>query len=212
MKKLFIFTIALGLFATNEMKAQEYFEFGFKGGVNLSNLTGDNTDDLDPRTTMNIGVFGIYKVTDKIGVQAEILYSEQGTERESVFFDGFSEIEEDYVLKTQYINLPLMASYNVIENLWVEAGPQIGYLVKAEVDLETTTEDNLGSVESSTETQDVTDSYESIDMALNVGLRYKLARNFLVQARYSKGITDITEAIEGNQNNQIYSFSVGYVF
>lgn len=212
MKKLLTFSFVLGLFVTHGINAQEYFEFGFKGGVNLSNITGDQTDNLDPRTTMNIGVFSIYKVTDKIGVQAEILYSEQGTEAELTYFDGVSEIEEDYVLKTQYINLPVMASYNIIENLWVEAGPQIGYLVKAEEDTETTTEDNLGSVESITETQDVTDNFESIDLALNVGLRYKLSRNFLVQARYSKGISDITEELEGKQNNQVYSFSVGYVF
>ncbi|MFN2261273.1 MAG: PorT family protein, partial [Psychroflexus sp.] len=66
MKKLVFLAIVFGLFATSQVKAQEYFEFGFKGGVNISNFTGDNTGDLDPRTTMNIGVFGIYKVTDKI--------------------------------------------------------------------------------------------------------------------------------------------------
>lgn len=207
MKKLLTLSFILGLIATHGINAQEYFEFGFKGGVNLSNITGDQTDNLDPRTTMNIGVFGIYKVTDKIGVQAEILYSEQGFETEEN-----DVVERDIVSKSQYINLPLMASYNIIENLWVEAGPQIGYLVKAEQDIETTTEDNLGSVESNTETEDVTDSYESIDMALNVGLRYKLARNFLVQARYSKGISDVSKNSDIKQNNQVFSFSVGYVF
>jgi len=32
----------------------------------------------------------------------------------------------------QYINLPVLVSYNLIEQLWIEGGVQVGYLVNAE--------------------------------------------------------------------------------
>lgn len=201
----FLFSIS-GLYAQ-----QEYFEYGFKGGINLSNVSGDNTSSYETRTSMNIGAYGLYKILPKLGIQAELLYSEQGFSNE--FNRETNNTEEvDQVLRMQYINLPVLASYNIIENLWVEGGLQVGYLAKAEIEEETVTISQSGGVDSSTETIEETDNYERIDLGLAGGLRYKLSQNFMIQARYTQSLNDINKELQGDQYNSIFSFSVGYVF
>lgn len=210
MKTSLLLFIALGLITLSSAKAQqEYFEYGFKGGVNVSSINGDVPSSYESRTAMHIGAFGIYKVLPKLGIQAELLYSEQGVSNEYTTLG--TSISYDEVLRTQYIQLPVMASYNLIENLWVEGGVQVGYLAKAEREIEEVTEDSLGSVNSSTETIDENDSYESFDLGLAGGLRYKLNRNFMIQARYTQSLNDINSEMLGNQFNGILSFSVGFI-
>lgn len=212
MKLSFLSVIALFIFSFTHLNAQqEYFEYGFKGGINLSNVTGDQTSGFETRTSMNIGAYGLYKILPKLGIQAELLYSEQGFSDEEISAD---QLEEKIVkdLRMQYINLPVLASYNVIENLWVEGGVQLGYLVRAEEEKETTIIGSTEEIMSETETIGRTDSYERLDVGLAGGLRYKLNPNFMLQARYTNSISDINQELSGDQYNSIFSFSVGFVF
>jgi hypothetical protein len=208
-------TIAFGLltafFFTSTHAQQEYFEYGFKGGVNLSTFSGDVDSSIESKASMNIGMYGLYKILPKLGIQAELLYSEQGFTNEPVPADqNIEKIEE--VLRMQYINLPVLASYNVVEYLWVEGGIQVGYLVDAELEEETVRIDDKGRVNSVTETIGGKENYKDLDVGLAGGLRYKLSPNFMLQARYTQSLNDIDEVREGDQFNSIWSFSVGYVF
>ncbi|MFO7744339.1 MAG: porin family protein, partial [Psychroflexus sp.] len=198
MKLSFISLAALFIISFTNMNAQqEYFEYGFKGGINLSNISGDVPSSYETRTSMNIGAYGLYKILPKLGIQAELLYSEQGFSNDYVP-DAITIEKVEEVLRMQYINLPVLASYNVIENLWIEGGIQVGYLVDAELELEEVELGDTDNVNSSTDTFDRTDRYESLDIALAGGLRYKLNRNFMVQARYTNSIKDINKIKTGD--------------
>jgi len=193
---------------------QEYFEYGFKGGVNLSSISGDGdkVSNYDTKASMNIGGYGLYKILPKLGIQAELLYSEQGfSER----FDS-EEVDIDEIkslTRMQYINLPVLVSYNLIEQLWMEGGVQVGYLVDAEEEREERSINNeSGQLDSATKTIDQTSRYESLELGLLGGLRYKLSQNFMIQARYEKSINDVDKELAGDQFNEVWSFSVGYVF
>ncbi|NEV92594.1 PorT family protein [Psychroflexus sp. YR1-1] len=190
---------------------QEYFEYGFKGGVNIAQMTGDVPASYESRTSMKIGAFGIYKILPKLGIQAELLYSEQGFSNEPVPETiAIEKIEE--LLRMQYVNLPVLASYNLVENLWLEGGMQVGYLVKAVEDREEVRLINQGEVTSETTSTAKTDNYERIDFGLAGGLRYKLSQNFMVQARFHQSLNDVDKSSEGDQYHRVYSFSIGYVF
>jgi len=192
---------------------QEYFEYGFKGGLNLSNITGDGEEvsGYDTRTSMNIGMYGLYKILPKLGLQAELLYSEQGfSERFDSEIINIDEIKS--LTRMQYINVPVIVSYNLIEQLWIEGGVQVGYLVNAEEEKETRFIDSSSQLISGTETIDQTSTYESLELGLLGGLRYKLSQNFMVQARYEKSINDIDKDLVGDQFNEVWSFSVGFLF
>jgi long-subunit fatty acid transport protein len=192
---------------------QEYFEYGFKGGLNLSNVTGDGEEvsGYDTRTSMNIGMYGLYKILPKLGLQAELLYSEQGfSERFDSEIINIDEIKS--LTRMQYINVPVIVSYNLIEQLWIEGGVQVGYLVNAEEEREERFINDSNQLISETETIDQTSTYESLELGLLGGLRYKLSQNFMIQARYQKSINDIDKDLVGDQFNEVWSFSVGFVF
>ena len=55
MKKLFLATVLVFLSATAIYAQADdtTTQFGVKGGVNLSNITGDDIGDLDSRTSFN---------------------------------------------------------------------------------------------------------------------------------------------------------------
>ena len=208
---LSVITLLLVSITTNAQ--QEYFEFGFKGGLNLSSVTGDGdkVSNYDTRTSMNIGGYGLYKILPKLGIQAELLYSEQG------FSDRKKSVKEDVdetksLTRMQYINLPVLVSYNLIEQLWIEGGVQVGYLVNAEEEREERFIDGSDQLISETETIDQTSRYEPLELGLLGGLRYKLSQNFMVQARYEKSINDIDKDLPGDQFNEVWSFSVGFLF
>ena len=193
---------------------QEYFEYGFKGGVNLSSISGDGdkVSNYDTKASMNIGGYGLYKILPKLGIQAELLYSEQGfSER----FDS-EEVDIDEIkslTRMQYINLPVLVSYNLIEQLWMEGGVQVGYLVDAEEEREERSINNeSGQLDSATKTIDQTSRYESLELGLLGGLRYKLSQNFMIQARYEKSINDVDKELAGDQFNEVWSFSIGFLF
>lgn len=111
-----------------------------------------------------------------------------------------------------------MAKYYVIEGLSVEAGPQVGFLMSAKgltYDDVTDTYDEKG---------DVKDGYKSIDVAFNIGAGYKLKNGIMFQARYSLGLTDVSEApsvvdpediftnVDYKEKNNVFQISVGYQF
>lgn len=204
-------TLLCLFFFTTTQAQQEYFEYGFKGGVNISNISGDVDSSIESKTSMNIGAYGLYKILPKLGIQVELLYSEQGYTNEPVPTpENVEKIEE--ILRMQYINLPVLASYNVIENLWLEGGIQVGYLVDAELEEETVRIGDTGQVDSETITIGSKDNFKDLDVGLAGGLRYKLSQNFMLQARYTQSLNDINEAEPGDQFNSIWSFSVGFVF
>ncbi|AFU68053.1 hypothetical protein P700755_001084 [Psychroflexus torquis ATCC 700755] len=219
-QKFFIMKLSLSAIVTlllvtiTSHAQQEYFEYGFKGGVNLSSISGDGdkVSNYDTKASMNIGGYGLYKILPKLGLQAELIYSEQGfSERFNVEEDeNIDEIKS--LTRMQYINLPVLVSYNLIEELWIEGGVQVGYLVNAEEEEETRSINDSGQLDSVTETIDQTSRYESLELGLLGGLRYKLSQNFMIQARYEKSINDIDKDLPGDQFNEVWSFSVGFVF
>ena len=206
---LSVITLLLASITTNAQ--QEYFEYGFKGGLNLSNISGDEVSNYETRTSMNIGAYGLYKILPKLGIQAELLYSEQGfSERFNSENVNIDEIKS--LTRMQYINLPVLVSYNLIEQLWIEGGVQVGYLVNAEEEREERSIDDSDQLISETETINQTNRYEGLELGLLGGLRYKLSQNFMIQARYEKSINDIVKELAGDQFIEVWSFSVGYVF
>jgi len=207
MKRVILSAIAVMAFGF--ANAQEV-KFGVKGGLNLSNFSGD-TDGLDlkSRTGFHVGGFVEIKLSDKLAIQPELLYSTQGAKA-----DNFEiELEDqfytsDVKFNLSYINIPVMFKYYVAEKFNIEAGPQIGFLTSAKT--ETTVQGFNGSNE-----QDVKDIFESIDFGLNLGAGYDFTEHFSAGARYNLGLANIAKTESGDDstlNNGVFSLSVGYKF
>ncbi|MCA0153848.1 porin family protein [Winogradskyella vincentii] len=193
MRKLFLFMV-MAFFGTAILQAQ--VKFGAKAGVNFASITGEDTDDLDGITSFHIGAMVEIPVSEKFSVQPELLYSAQGATTSE---DGM-----DLDFKVNYINVPIMAKYFVAEGLSLEAGPQLGFLIDAEIE--------GGDV-----SIDIKDQVNSFDFGVNFGLGYKLDSGLNFGARYNLGLSDGNDDPEFFESeeafkNGVFQFSIGYFF
>ena len=95
-------------------------KYGFKAGVNISNYSATNLDDIqeglnDSRIGAVFGFFVDISVANKLRFQPEFLYSAQGSKEEA--------------LRADYLQIPLMLKFSLTNSLNLQFGPQIGVKV-----------------------------------------------------------------------------------
>ncbi|SHI96763.1 Outer membrane protein beta-barrel domain-containing protein [Mesonia phycicola] len=210
MKKLLLIA-AVAFLGISSVKAQE-IEFGVKGGLNVATLGGDASDDydLDSRVGFHVGGFVEIPLSEKITFQPELLYSMQGAQLNLVYTDGLNSVSSEAKLKLDYINVPFMFKYEVVDNLAVEVGPQIGFLINAKGEVEASVSGESGSY---SDEIDVKDQYSTIDFAANLGVSYEFDMGLFAGARYNFGLIDIEEESDDySEINNVFQLSIGYKF
>jgi len=207
MKKIILSTLLVLAFGlTYAQKAQ----FGIKGGLNSSNFSGDTAGmNFKSSIGFNAGVFATIKLSDKINLQPEILYSTQGAEVQNVVapVNGVN-YTADIKFKLSYINIPVMLKYYVADKFNIEAGPQVGFLTSAKTSTK---------VEGFSQTvdQDAKDYFESVDFGFNFGAGYDFTKNISAGIRYNLGLSNVLNTASGDSSkseNSVFSLSVGYKF
>lgn len=207
MKKVILSAIAVMAFG---MANAQDVKFGLKGGLNVSNFSGDTEGiDFKSRFGFNAGGFVEIKFSEKFALQPEVLYSTQGAKVDNfnLDVDDVGTVNADVAFNLAYINIPVMFKYFAAEKFSLEAGPQIGFLVSAETK---TKVDGYGSSK-----VDIKDNFESIDFGLNLGAGYDFTENFSAGVRYNLGLANIAKTEEGDDSklhNGAFSLSVGYKF
>ena len=206
MKKL-ILGIALfgGIGAANAQ-----IDLGAKGGLNFSTLSGDSrkiySDEQGNglgsklRTDFYIGGYANYKITDQISFQPEFLYSKQGA--------GLKTNDNSKTkIVTHNINIPLMGRYEIMDGLNVEFGPQLGFLVSAKKKTESGKTDIK---------EKFVDNFKTFDFGLNFGAAYKITDELEINARFTKGLTNINDyyptSVDGNNKLTNTYFSIGVAY
>lgn len=185
MKKA-LFTIALLFLFVAGIQAQGDFEFGVKAGLNVSSLGIDTGLNYTPKPGFHAGVVVDVPFSDRLSVQPEVLVSLQG---------GSFVLEN---LNFLYLNLPIMGKYNIWDELHIEAGPQIGFLLSNNLD-----GSPLGVGENT-----IYDETNGFDMGLAVGAGYRLNDNFYFQLRYSAGIINAIK--DSKSKNRVLQVSAIY--
>ena len=176
MKKLLILVFVLSSVAA--VQAQVQVALGIKAGANISKFDDSATDNL---TTFHAGAFGLFKFT-KIGIQPEVHSSQQGAK-----IDGDE-------LKSSYMTIPVMLKLYLIGGLNLQAGPQFGFLTKAELD-----------------GNDVKESFTNSDLSANVGLGWDLPFGLTVDARYNIGLSDVGDGPQAPSfKSRVVQVSIGY--
>lgn len=195
MKKIILSAIALGAFSFAAQAQTPDLKLGAKAGVNLANITNA---EADMKTGFHVGVLAEIFINEKFSVQPELLYSSQGAK---------SKVEGiEYKSSLDYINIPIMAKYYVMDGLSVQAGPQVGFLVKAEDEIS-------GGIASGT--RDIKDELQSVDFGINLGAGYELPMGVFFDARYNLGLSKINKESESGMKdlkNGVFQISVGYKF
>jgi|SRR5690554_128354 len=207
MKKL-VLLAAIAVMSVTTVEAQEV-RLGAKGGVNFATFNGDNLGDIKSRTGFHIGGLVEIPVTEKFSVQPEILYSAQGAEYKDSGREGGVNYSYEYKNKLDYISVPVMAKFYVIDGLAIEAGPQVSFLTSSKSEYEGTLGDVTVSGESDLE------DVSKVDFSLGAGVSYRLPVGVFFGARYNFGLTNVNDgnnADDNKINNRVFQLSAGYSF
>ncbi|WP_246594252.1 porin family protein [Pontibacter populi] len=139
--------------------------FGIKGGLNLANVYGDDTDALNPGslTSFHAGIYAQFALAEKFSLQVEGLYSRKGYEAE---MDN----------RFDYLELPLLAVYNITDNFSLHLGPQVSVMIAAKQDGHEINMENLNTFD--------------YGLAGGAEVRFRMMR---VGARYNLGFAGLLD-------------------
>lgn len=200
----YIITLIFLNFLSSGIHAQENkssFEYGAKFGLSISELKGsENLKSL--RSSFSAGLVSEYRIDEHYALQAEWLYSRQGSTNRGN--EGGSYFENRVDLN--YFNLPILGKYYIKKGLAFELGPQLGYLMSA--NYETKQAGNSQRI-------DVEDDFKNLDISLAAGLSYKTDWGFMLGARYSLGLNNInngTDLESSSLSNAVFQLYFGYLF
>ena len=214
--------VALTFTVTN---AQD-LKIGAKAGVNISSLGGDKIPGLENKSKigLHLGGVGVYMLSDKFGVQAELLYSSFGGKQTESFSDEDGSYTYESKTKLNYISLPLMGKFYATESLSFEAGPRVAFLLSANEEFEETDTFD-GETETFSGEADISKGIKGLDFGFNVGASYELESGLFFSLRYTLGLSNIYDGVlfdgDGDiiddlgsftQKNNAFQISVGYFF
>lgn len=163
---------------------------GIKGGVNVYNIKNSNDVKYDPRPGLHFGLLGHIHLNSQFALQPELVYSTQGAK---------TKIGSDNIIM-DYINVPLLLQYMFDNGFRIQAGPQLGLLVRAK----SKNNDN---------TTDIKDDLKPIDVGLSVGASYVFPPSgFGLDARYNFGLSSINKESNVTSTNRGFQLGVFYIF
>lgn len=213
LKKLFIAPVfAVALFSANSMFAQdqtnssaydmdarEELKVGIKAGMNYSNVYSESGDDFvaDGKAGFAGGVFVSIPLSQLVGIQPELMYSQKG-------FKG-DVLGVDYKATFNYLDLPVHLQIKPTENISILAGPQFSYLLSSKYE--------LGSLSASNE-NDLEDDNNRATIGLSAGVDFTI-ENFLISARGSWDLSKMNKdnnTSDINYKNQLFQVTLGYRF
>jgi hypothetical protein len=190
MKKLFVLFLAAGAF----FSANAQVQFGVKAGANFATLTGSASDGAKSKVDFNGGAFARVPLFNTFFLQPELVYSGQGAKA--------TMNETDYTVNQSYLNVPVLFQYQHESGLFAETGPQIGFLLAANV--------KAGGV-----SEDIKSSYKSTDFSWAFGVGYRLSSIPAgINARYNLGLTNIAadEVAGQTLKNSVFQVGLFYMF
>jgi len=163
MKKLIL--LAFTILTTTSFFAQG-IDFGIKAGVNFATIT--DASSFSNKTGFVGGIFAGIKFNDKVAIQGDLLYSQQGADLDIGAID------------LNYVNIPVVLKYFFIKGLNLQVGPQFGFIV----------DDNFKELPDLAKTG-------SFDLTGVVGVGYDLPLGIRIDGRYNFGLTDVIKDAGG---------------
>lgn len=160
-----ILITALSLFTVSAVCAQN-ISGGVKAGVNVTNFTGGDFQDVKKKALVGFHAGGYLNFAlGAISLQPEVLVSTGGATLES---QG-----EKIDAKLTYIAVPVMVKFKTASGFYVEAGPQVGFKISEDVGDQT-----------------VSNFAKDLDLAAGAGIGYSFGK-IGIGGRYLVGLSKV---------------------
>ena len=151
-------------------------KLGAAGNLGTTNWSREY-NDASTRVVFGLGVAGEYAITEKLNVGAELLYSSIGPKIDDPEDDFFGRVS------IPNIQIPLFASYEVIDHLRIHAGLQPAFILSVNAVL---TNDPYNG-----EKYDLSENYGSFNMDFILGASYDITDNLAGLLRINQGLVDV---------------------
>ncbi len=185
-------------------------EFGLEGGLNRSFIR--NIEESDGLNTFFLGFYFDFRLKKQLflhtglrvkanaGASGIAVYSMGDPELDDVFAGG------NVIRRLSYFYVPATLKYRFDNNLFVEAGVQLGLLYNAEDIFRNT----VNSKNDLLFTNDVFDNYNRLDAGVATGIGYKLMKKMgmSIGAFYYYGLTNINKENNMSSYNSMLYFYV----
>lgn len=195
MKKLIFLSLlftSANSFAQGPLKSiLDRLQFGVKAGGNYSDFenAGFATEGLPG---FHAGLIVGFKINDKLSVQEEFLFSQQGAKLKGDFLG-----KQD--VKLSYMSVPILLKYRTRSGFYAEVGAQSSFKVK---------EDVRGLTGG--------DFAEKLDFGAVGGLGFQSRRGFGIGARYVYGFSKVgafqSPSVKSDFTNSVAQASIFYIF
>ncbi|MBR0525961.1 MAG: PorT family protein [Prevotella sp.] len=200
MKKLFLMAslmmLSLGTFA---QRAPGTFSYMPKFGLNIATLT--DFDDADPRLGLVAGAEMEYQATDMVSFTLGALYSQQGCKQKAGGNILGIDMNTKTTIKTDYLNIPIMANVYITKGLAVKLGLQPGFNLAGKYKYSGSVAGFEGNGEG-----DI-DDIKTFDLALPIGISYEFDK-FVIDGRYNFGLTKVFDSAENKHS--VFQITLGY--
>ena len=225
MKKILFATLITTLLYLPNLQAQE-IKYGIRAGLNVSDWSGDAAATIENavsltvvfETRSNVGFhLGSYfeiPVGDRLIIEPALVYSQKGInlkgrlpENLPGIFDLLN-VNATITNKAHYIDLPVIARYNIGHGFNIFGGPQVSYLVSNRLNVE------AGALGFNVlnEALDIDEGFRKVDVGLTAGLGYSFPGGVNISAGYDFGLTSLDDRNNFDVYNRVAKISVGYTF
>ena len=191
----------LSLTMSFESKAQtKVWSIGPEAGVSFSKY-GKEASDNEFKPGAVVGMFVTYSILNTFGVTGKVLFHQKGASF------GSPDIRQTL----NYIEVPIVGRYffnkegNIRPNIFV--GPSFSFLTNVKNKNGSNDPENMGSYK---------DYYNTVDVGVTTGFgcnfRIHKETYFIVDARYTQGLTDFSKSDGKYIYNQSFAVTAGVSF
>ena len=195
----FLFYCFTCMFIFTGLSVRAQFSGGIRAGANL---VTEPTDNLyhDFLALPYGGVFGTYHVSDPFALELALNYSGEGS--------NFTDLSTNTKIQVRqsYLAVPLFLQYKFQFGGYIEAGPQLGFLLSANSSI-----NGAASVDNKS-------SYNSTEFSGGGGLGYnfnhKMASGLGISLRYLRDFSSIVKSSASSTDvkNRVLSIGLTYRF
>lgn len=180
-------------------------EFGLEGGYNFSQISG--LESSKRLGTFNLGFYFNFKLKEQFYLYTGVLVksnlgvkalSISDLETSGVSFIGSSGV---YSQRINYFIVPIHAKYVFGNNIYIEAGPQLGLRYKAYVEYVNETDGVDTRIR-----QDNKGAINPIEAGVGIGMGYKFKKigGLSVGLSYFQGFVNVYKANSNTKNNAAF--------
>jgi hypothetical protein len=175
----------------------EELEFGLVGGLNLTNIAGFG--DTKSLSNFNIGYYFDIRIKSHwylhTGMQVKSNFGMRNLSDDDLKFleaDSYN-IEGEYIQKMSSFMIPVLANYKFKNCIYIEAGPQLGFVYNAWVEF------NSDKDNKNTKIKDYNNNLINwFNAGIAGGVGYKMRKKMVLQL---EPIKQIRKGIKGNSKD-----------